>query len=92
MASLEQRGSGWRIVFMWKGMPKSFTLGDVSAVDAAAHKADAETRLKHLKQGLLDLRGHTIETYPLHKGHPPKIVPEQVKPKEEFTLARLKDN
>lgn len=88
MASLEKRGETWRLVFMWKGRKRNCTLLAASAEDAMAHKADAEMRLRLLKQGITDLRGASIEDYILHRGHPPD-APIQHRDNRSLTLALL---
>jgi hypothetical protein len=61
---------------MYKGVRKTFRIGEVSAEDASTHKADTERRLRLLKNNMIEIRHCTIENYLLHKGH----LPEPAKP------------
>jgi len=77
---------------MYKGIKHSFSIGEVSAVDAQVYKATSEKLLGLLKQQLVDLRGHTVEHYLFHKGNPPETSPAAGKGDRLYTLENLRDN
>src|SRR5438094_506175 len=92
MASLQNRNGSWRVIFRYKGQWHAFTIGEVSAADAAVHKASTEELLRLLKRHLLDVpSGCTIEDFLFHRGKPPDHVVSTSNAKKELTLAELRD-
>ncbi len=92
MASLQNRNGSWRVLFRYKAQWHAFTIGEVSAADAAVHKASAEELLRLLKRNLLDLpSGCAIEDFLFHRGKPPDHVADSAGEKKELTLADLRD-
>jgi len=92
MASLQNRNGSWRVIFRYKGQWHAFTIGEVSAADAAVHKASTEELLRLLKRNLLDLpSGCTIEHFLFHRGKPPEHETATSNAKKELTLAELRD-
>lgn len=92
MASLQSRNGSWRVLFRYKGQWHAFTIGEVSAADAAVHKASTEELLRLLKRNLLDLpSGCTIEHFLFHRGKPPEHETATSNAKKELTLAELRD-
>lgn len=58
-----------------------------------AHKADTEMRLRMLKQGITNLpQGCAVETWLLHRGHPPESAINAPAEKTPYTLADLRQN
>jgi integrase len=92
MAALENRNGSWRVIFRYKGQRHVFTIGPVSAADAAVHKAATEELLRLLKRNLLDVPpGCTIEDFMFHRGKPPEVQTAARVAKKELTLAELRD-
>jgi len=92
MASLQNRNGSWRVIFRYKGEWHAFTIGEVSAADAAVHKASTEELLRLLKRNLLDLpSGCTIEHFLFHRGKPPEHETATSNAKKELTLAELRE-
>src|SRR4051794_27680667 len=92
MASLQNRNGSWRVIFRHKGQWHAFTIGEVSAADAAVHKASVEELLRLLKRNLLDLpSGCTIENFLFHRGKPPEHAEATANGKKGLTLAELRD-
>ena len=72
MATLQQRGNSFRVLFVWHGKRCAFTIGKVEPSEAEAKLAQAEYLLMRLKQRLLALPpGCDIETFLRYDGHPP---------------------
>ncbi len=92
MAWLESRNGSWRIVFRYKEWRYAFTIGEVSAADAAVHKASTEELLRLLKRNLIDIpSGCSIEDFMFHRGKPPEHVAATSTAKKELTLGDLRD-
>jgi integrase len=92
MASLESRGTGWRVVFYWKNEKKAFSVADASAAEAAAYKASTEELLRLLKRSLVDLpSGCPVEEFMLHRGKPPEQAAASAAARKVMTLAELRD-
>jgi len=91
MASLESRNGSWRIVFCYQNQKKAFTIGEVSASEAAVSKASTEELLRLLKRNLVSIpQGCSIEDFLFHRGQPPENMTEGVE-RKELTLAELRD-
>jgi integrase len=91
MASLESRNGSWRIIFCHNGERRYFTLGEVSASDAAVHKASTEELLRLLNRNLIALpAGCTIEDFMFHRGKPPEYAATS-NGKKELTLGDLRE-
>ncbi len=72
MATLQQRGNSFRVLFVWHGKRCAFTIGKVEPSEADAKLAQAEYLLMRLKQRLLTLPpGCDVETFLRFDGHPP---------------------
>jgi integrase len=92
MAALQNRNGSWRVIFWHKGQQHAFTIGEVSAADAAVHKAAAEELLRLLKRNLISIpSGCTIEDFMFHRGKPPEYAAATANGKKELTLAELRD-
>ncbi|MFO0847308.1 MAG: tyrosine-type recombinase/integrase [Gemmataceae bacterium] len=92
VASIERRGGSSRIVFRYRGEKRSFSLGDVSAADAAAAKAVAEELLRLLDRNLVAVpAGCTVEDFLFHRGNPPAAAAAVAAGRGELTLAGLWD-
>lgn len=90
MAWLESRNGSWRVVFRYKRERRAFTVGEVSAADAAVFKASAEELLRLLKRNLVSVPvGCSIEDFLFYKGKPPQHVTATAK-KAELTLGELR--
>lgn len=96
MASLQQRGKSWRLLFNYKSRQHTLTIGEVSEVEAHAWKGKVELLLLRLKQNLLTLpAGCDICTFLEHDGKPPepKLPAEQAPArKREVTLGQLRED
>jgi integrase len=72
MATLQQRGDSFRILFVWHGKRHAFTIGKVEPGEAEAKAAQVEYLLMRLQQRLLTLPvGCDIETFLQFDGQPP---------------------
>src|SRR5271157_275328 len=92
MAWLESRNGSWRVVFRYKEGRYAFTVGEVSAADAAVHRASTEELLRLLKRNLINIpSGCSIEDFMLHKGKPPEHVFLTASGKKPLTLDDLRD-
>lgn len=92
MPTLEKRGEKWRLSFMYKRRRFSCTLFAQTQLEAETHRADAIIRLRMLKQGLIDLRGSSIENYILYKGNPPAVGWQPQAPdRRDLTVGKLRD-
>ncbi len=92
MAWLESRNGSWRVVFRYKEGRYAFTIGEVSAADAAVHKASTEELLRLLKRKLIDIpSGCSIEDFMFHRGKPPEHVASNSTGKKNLTLSELRD-
>src|SRR5438477_33819 len=89
MASLQCRNGSWRVLFMYKGKLRTFSIDETDPVEAAGVKAQAEELLRLLKPKLIDVpAGCSIEDFLRHRGKPPEHQPPAPK---EATLAELRD-
>lgn len=89
MAWLETRNGSWRVVFRYKHERRAFTIGEVSAADAAVLKASAEELLRLLKRNLVSVPvGCSIEDFLFYQGKPPQHATDAGK-KAELTLGEL---
>ncbi len=92
MAALQNRKGSWRVIFWYEGQQHAFTIGEVSAADAAVHKASTEELLRLLKRNLIDVpSGCSIEDFLFHRGKPPEHVATDAAGRKELTLADLRD-
>jgi integrase len=92
MAALQNRNGSWRVIFWCKGSQHAFTVGEISATDAAVHKASTEELLRLLKRNLISIpSGCSIEDFMLHRGKPPELLGATSDQKKELTLAGLRD-
>src|SRR5690242_566931 len=92
MAWLESRNGNWRVVFRFKRGRYAFTVGEVSAADAAVHKASTEELLRLLKRNLITIpAGCTIEDFMFHGGNPPEHVAAMAAERRELALAELRE-
>lgn len=86
MASIENRNGSWRVVFRYQGEKRYFTIGDVSASDAATFRASTEELLRLLTRNLVSVPiGCSIEEFMFHRGKPPKPT------RNEVTLTELRE-
>jgi integrase len=93
MAWLESRNGSWRIVFRYKERRYAFTIGEVSATDAAVHKASTEELLRLLKRNLISIpAGCSIEDFMFHRGKPQENAGATPDKKKELTLGELRDD
>ncbi|HEV8072405.1 MAG TPA: tyrosine-type recombinase/integrase [Planctomycetaceae bacterium] len=75
MASIESRNGSWRVIFRYKREKYHFTVGEVSAVDAAVFKASTEELLRLLNRNLVSVpAGCSIEDFMVHRGKPPEFA------------------
>jgi integrase len=75
MAALQNRNGSWRVLFWFKGQQHAFTVGEVKAADAAAHKAATEELLRLLKRELIEVpSGCSIADFMFHRGKPPEYA------------------
>src|SRR5207302_152815 len=93
MASLQERGSSYRVLFSWHGKLHSFTIGKVSPDEAEAKGRQVDYLLMRLKQRLVHLPdGTDIVSFVQFDGSPPEAVPTLPEsPRKAVTLAHLKD-
>jgi hypothetical protein len=82
MATVQERNHrGFRIMFMYQGKRRWFTLGKVSREEANAKSAQVEYLLLRLNQRLIELPpGVGIVEYVQHDGKPPAgagAIPER---------------
>ena len=90
MASLEIRNGSWRVIFCYKRERRYFTVGEVSAAEAAVYKASTEELLRLVNRNLLSIpSGCTVEDFMFHKGKPPEHV--AATERSELTLAELRE-
>jgi integrase len=72
MATLQQRAESFRVLFVWHGKRRGFTIGKVALSEAEAKLAQADYLLMRLQQRLLTLpTGCDIETFLRFDGNPP---------------------
>src|SRR5271157_2590203 len=91
MAWLESRNGSYRVVFRYKEGRYAFTVGDVSAADAAVHKASTEELLRLLRRNLVSIpSGCSIEDFMFHRGKPPEYAATS-NGKKELTLGDLRE-
>lgn len=91
MASIESRNGSWRVIFRYNGDKRFFTIGEVSAADAAVHKASTEELLRLLKRDLVSIpSGCSIEDFMFHRGKPPEYAATS-NGKHELTLGDLRE-
>ncbi len=91
MASIENRNGSWRVLFYWKNEKRAFSVGEVSAADAAVYKVSTEELLRLLKRNLLDIpAGCPIEDFMFHRGKPPEQMAAVAAERKELTLAELR--
>jgi hypothetical protein len=93
MATLQQRGKSFRILFVWHGKRHAFTIGKVDPSEAVAKVSQVDYLLMRLQQRLLTLpNGCAIETFLQFDGQPPVVVangPSESKP--EWLLSSFTD-
>ena len=86
MASIENRNGSWRVIFRYQGEKRYFTIGDVSASDAATFRASTEELLRLLTRNLVSVPiGCSIEEFMFHRGKPLKPT------RNEVTLTELRE-
>lgn len=92
MATVQERNHGsYRIMFMYQGKRRWFTLGKVSREEAAAKSAQVEYLLLRLNQRLIELPpGVGIVEYVQHDGKPPAGAPA-IPERRPLTLTALRD-
>jgi integrase len=91
MASLESRNGSWRVVFRFRSEKHHFTVGEVSAADAAAFKASTEELLRLLNRNLITVpAGCSIEDFMFHRGKPPEYAAASNGTKD-LTLGNLRE-
>jgi integrase len=92
MAWLESRNGSWRVVFRYKEGRYAFTVGEVSAAEAAVSKASTEELLRLLKRNLIDIpAGCSIEDFMYHRGKPPEQLAAVAAERKELTLGDLRE-
>jgi integrase len=92
MASIECRNGSWRVIFRYKNEKRAFTVGEVTAADAAVYKASTEELLRLLNRKLVGLpSGCSIEDFMFHRGKPPEHVASTSNGRKQLTLADLRD-
>jgi integrase len=93
MASLQERAGSYRVLFCYHGKLHSFTIGKVSADEAANKARQVDYLLMRLKQRLLVLpEGIDIVTFIEHDGKPPEAGPSLPEaPRRSVTLGILRD-
>jgi integrase len=92
MASLESRSGSWRVIFCYKGRRRYFTVGEVSAADAALYKASTEELLRLISRNLITIpSGCTIEDFMFHRGKPPEHAAAVAAGQKELTLEELRE-
>src|SRR5579862_1402428 len=92
MASVESRNGSWRVIFRYGQEKRSFTVGEVSAADAAVFKASTEELLRLLKRKLVSIpSGCTIEDFMFYRGKPPEFVTASSNKEKDLTLSDLRD-
>jgi integrase len=92
MAWLESRNGSWRVVFRYKEGRYAFTVGEVSAIDAAVYKASTEELLRLLRRNLIDIpAGCAIEDFMFHRGKPPEYAAAVATERRELTLVELRE-
>jgi integrase len=90
---LQERNGSYRILFRYRDKLHSFTIGEVSELDAVGHKAQAEELLRLLKRRLIELpAGCSIEEFLRHRGKPPAEEQPAPVPAKEATFAELRDD
>jgi integrase len=90
MASLQNRNGSWRILFRYRQIQYTYTLGDVSEMEAHATAAKINYVLMRLKQNLLNIPpGMDIVTFIQQDG---KLPPDTPPPKKETTFKQAKDS
>jgi integrase len=91
MASLERRNGSWRVIFCYKRERRYFTIGEVSAAEAAVYKVSTEELLRLINRKLLSIpAGCTIEDFMFHQGKPPQDIAVAVE-RKELTLGELRE-
>ena len=91
MASLQLRGSSWRVYFQYKGEQLTFTVGEVDEGEALQWKARTEFILMRLKQKLLSIpQGIDIVSFIQHDGKPPPTA--QTPASTAMTFAEFRDS
>jgi integrase len=89
---MENRNGSWRVIFCHKGKRRYFTIGEVSAADAAVYKASTEELLRLLKRNLISIPSScTIEDFMLHQGKPPELATTVAAKRNELTLQDLRE-
>jgi integrase len=93
MASLQERGGSYRVLFSWHGKLHSFTIGKVSPDEAEAKARQVDYLLMRLKQRLVHLpEGSDIVSFVRFDGRPPTASPTLPEsPRKSVTLSHLKD-
>ena len=93
MATLQQRGKIFRILFVWHGKRHAFTIGKVDPSEAVAKVSQVDYLLMRLQQRLLALpNGCDIETFLQFDGQPPVAVPNgSSESKPEWLLSSFTD-
>src|SRR5687768_10454802 len=93
MASLQERGGSYRILFSWRSKLHAFTIGKVSRAEAEAKAKHVDYLLMRLKQRLIQLpAGTDIVAFVQFDGTAPEnptTLPEA--PRRVVTLTHLKD-
>ena len=94
MATLQERNGSFRVLFLYCGKRRTFTIGAVSRDEAEAKVNQTDYLLMRLKQGLIQIPpGIDVVTFVEHDGMPPKsaAVPAGVPNRDPLTLGRLRD-
>lgn len=89
MAALQLRAGSWRILFRHKDKQYTFTIGEVSEIEAVAVKGKVEYLLLRIKPRLIDLPpGCDIVTFVQHDGKPPGDPPPAAAKPTKLTQLR----
>ena len=92
MATLQERNGSYRVIFNYQGKQRAFTLGKVAEVEAKSKTSQVDYLLMRLKQGLIEIpAGADIIEYFKHDGAIPAAVEEPSVPRQELSLANLRD-
>ena len=90
MASIQRKGDAYYCQFLYAGRRHTFTIGKVTATEAAQWRAKADHLLMRLDQRLIELPdGIPITDFVKHDGKPP--LPEPVAKAKTTTLHELRE-
>ena len=93
MAGIQQRGSGFRVIYRYHGKQDTLRLGKVSEQEAHTKAAQVDYLLMRLQQGLIQVpAGSTLKDFLFFDGKPPARAEAVLPPSSKsVTLGDLRD-